>query len=117
MNRKIYTIDEMKALVKPLAEKYKVREIYLFGSYARGEADEESDLDFLVYCDERFPLTLVFALGEEMREAFQKDVDAFEIHEVNIGSDFHKSIMKDRLLIYNNSIQPDIRKSGSFPHK
>lgn len=99
MNRKIYTIDEIKTLVKPLAEKYKTKEIYLFGSYARGEADEESDLDFLVYCDERFKLTLVFALGEEMREVFKKDVDAFEIHEINTDSDFYKTIMKERVLI------------------
>lgn len=99
MNRKIYTIEEIKSLVKPLAEKYKTKEIYLFGSYARGEADEESDLDFLVYCDERFQLTVVFELGEEMREVFKKDVDAFEIHEVNTDSDFYKTIMKERVLI------------------
>ena len=34
-------------LVRPLAKKYHVKEIYLFGSYARGEADAQSDLDFL----------------------------------------------------------------------
>ncbi|MBD5537623.1 MAG: hypothetical protein HDQ99_18600 [Lachnospiraceae bacterium] len=36
-------------LIKPIAQKYKVKELYLFGSYARGEANEISDLDFLVY--------------------------------------------------------------------
>lgn len=30
-------------------KKYHVKEIYLFGSYARGEADAQSDLDFLTY--------------------------------------------------------------------
>ena len=49
MNNHIFTIRDIKDLVKPIAEKYKVKEIYLFGSYARGEADESSDLDFLVF--------------------------------------------------------------------
>lgn len=42
----IFTLENINRLVKPLADKYRVKEIYLFGSYARGEADEDSDLDF-----------------------------------------------------------------------
>ena len=45
-NKKIFTIEEIKSLVKPVAEKYHADKVYLFGSYARGEADEESDLIF-----------------------------------------------------------------------
>lgn len=44
MDNRIFTLDNITAMVKPLAEKYHVKEIYLFGSYARGEADENSDL-------------------------------------------------------------------------
>ncbi|MCM1127156.1 MAG: nucleotidyltransferase domain-containing protein [Lachnospiraceae bacterium] len=49
MNSGVFTIKDIENLVQPIAEKYKVKAIYLFGSYARGEADERSDLDFLVY--------------------------------------------------------------------
>ena len=49
MNDNVFTISDIKALVKPIAEKYNVDEIYLFGSYARNEADQNSDLDFLVF--------------------------------------------------------------------
>lgn len=44
-------------LVRPLAKKYQVKEIYLFGSYARGEADAQSDLDFLIFGGDGFCLT------------------------------------------------------------
>lgn len=44
-------------LVRPLAKKYYVKEIYLFGSYARGEADAQSDLDFLIFGGDGFRLT------------------------------------------------------------
>ena len=47
MSDTVFTIENIIALVKPLAEKYQVQQIYLFGSYARGEADSDSDLDFL----------------------------------------------------------------------
>lgn len=86
-------------MVKPLAQKYHVKEVYLFGSYARGEADENSDLDFLVFGSEGFKLTHIFAFGEELREILQKHVDVFEINEINQDSEFYKTIMKEKVLV------------------
>ena len=65
MEGSVITLENITALVKPLTKKYHVKEIYLFGSYARGEADENSDLDFLVFGGEGFKLTSILALGEE----------------------------------------------------
>ena len=99
MNRCIFTLEDIAKVVKPLTEKYHVKAIYLFGSYARGEADENSDVDFLVYIDEGFRLTNVLALGEELREALQKRVDIFEIHEINKDSDFYRNVMREKVLV------------------
>lgn len=99
MDNRIFTLGNITAMVKPLAEKYHAKEIYLFGSYARGEADEDSDLDFLVFGGEHFKPTDIFALGEELREVFQKGVDVFEIREVNQDSDFYRTIMKEKVLV------------------
>lgn len=99
MSENVFTISKIKEIVKPIAEKYNVEEIYLFGSYARGEATKDSDLDFLVFGGKNFKLTMIFALAEELREAFQKEVDVFEIHEVNMDSAFYSSIMKERLIV------------------
>lgn len=99
MNNIVFTIKEIENLVKPIARKYKVKEIYIFGSYARGEADKSSDLDFLVYGGENFKLTMIFSLAEELREVLKKDVDVFEINEINEDSDFYNTIMKERLLV------------------
>ncbi len=43
-----YTIDEIKKKTIPIAEKYGVNKMCLFGSYARGEANDESDVDLLI---------------------------------------------------------------------
>ena len=99
MSANILSLSRIKEIVKPIALKYKVKEIYLFGSYARGEATDKSDLDFLVFGGENFKLTLIFSLAEELREAFQKNVDVFEIHEVNQKSVFYDTIIKERLLV------------------
>lgn len=42
-----YTIDETRARAMPAAIRYGVNALSLFGSYARGDTDEKSDLDFL----------------------------------------------------------------------
>ena len=99
MNDKIFTITDIKALVKPIAEKYNVDEIYLFGSYARNEANQNSDLDFLVFGGQNFKLTLIFSLAEELRAILNKKVDVFEINEINQDSEFYRTIMKERLRV------------------
>lgn len=72
---KIYTIDEIAAAVKPVAEKYGIEKVWLFGSYARGEATEHSDVDLLISYKK---LVGMFALGgvyADMEEAICKPVD------------------------------------------
>lgn len=99
MQASVFTMEQIAAAVKPLADKYRVKEIYLFGSYARGEADENSDLDFLVFGGEMFRRTMIFALAEDLREVLKKNVDVFEITEVNPDSNFYQTIMKEKVLV------------------
>lgn len=99
MNDSVFTLKDIASLIKPIVKKYRIKEVYLFGSYARGEADEDSDLDLLVFGGEDFKLTLIFAFAEELREILKKDVDVFEINEIDKDSDLYNTIMKERLLI------------------
>lgn len=99
MKNDVFTIKDIKNLVQPIAEKYEVNAIYLFGSYARGEADKSSDVDFLVYGGDKFKLTMIFSLAEELREILKKNVDVFEISEINENSEFYNTVMRERLLI------------------
>ena len=96
MSKDVLTLEMIADTVKPIAAKYQVEAIYLFGSYAREEATAESDLDFLVFGGESFRKTLIFALAEDLREAFDKAVDVFEIDEVERDSLFYDTIMRER---------------------
>ena len=45
INTIIYTIEEIKEIVSPIFKKYNIYNVYLFGSYARNEANKESDIE------------------------------------------------------------------------
>ena len=80
-SEKVYTIDEIKQIAGPIFDKAGfVDEAYVFGSYARGEADAESDLDFMVIPNK--PLDSCFLdLYCNLEKMFEKDVDVLTEYE------------------------------------
>jgi len=95
----ILSIESIKDIIAPIAARYGVESIYVFGSYARGEASADSDIDFLVFGGKNFKRSYVFSLAEEVRKALGKDVDMFEISEINIDSSFYETVMKEKVLV------------------
>ncbi|MDR0936231.1 MAG: nucleotidyltransferase domain-containing protein [Oscillospiraceae bacterium] len=73
----LLTIDTIREKTKPLAEKYNVKHIDLFGSYANGNATEESDVDLLVEFNEppRVSMMKIMGLLESLMEVLGKSVD------------------------------------------
>lgn len=105
----VYTIDEIKTRITPVAEKYGIPAVYLFGSYARGTATEESDVDLLVDTAGTC-LTNLFALGGlycDFEDALRKKIDLLTLgsleQSVRMPSDilFRASIRKDMMNIYD----------------
>ncbi|MBO4667898.1 MAG: nucleotidyltransferase domain-containing protein [Bacilli bacterium] len=80
----ILTIKQIKERIKPVMEKHGIKNVYLFGSYARGEANRNSDVD--IYCDSGDVSSLfkAVAFNDELEEALGKKVDV-----VTIGSQMH----------------------------
>ena len=95
----VLPLEEIERIVKGLLQKYHAQYALLFGSYARGEAKPESDIDIVIVGGERFPARNIFALAEELRELTGRDADVFELREVNADSPFYESIMKEGIRI------------------
>jgi uncharacterized protein len=68
-------IVRLRAMLPELREKYHVRSLGLFGSYARGEADARSDVDLLVEFDVTPGFFRFEALSLEIEGALGVKVD------------------------------------------
>ena len=75
IKKDVYTLKDIKKYIIPILNKYGIKEIYLFGSYARGEANSLSDID--IYCEKGNIKTLIDQeyLLEELKKVLKKDVD------------------------------------------
>ena len=75
INPNVLTIKQIKEKILPILNNHNIHDVYLFGSYSRGEANNESDVD--IYC-EPGDIESLFdhaGLNEELKEALGKDVD------------------------------------------
>ncbi|CAN1563834.1 COG1669 Predicted nucleotidyltransferases [Flavobacteriaceae bacterium] len=76
-----------------------VKKIYIFGSYARGEADENSDIDLLIDWDYSKSIGLNYVFWrEEMEEILHKEVDFVSLKW--ISPIIEKYVNNDKILIY-----------------
>ena len=92
----IYTIPEIKEKLLPLCHKYKVGELYLFGSYARGEASENSDVDLRVEGWKTLELPSAFSFihfTEECEAALGKKVDLLIRPKSELDDDYLLEIL------------------------
>ena len=77
------TIEFIRQTVIPLAEKYNIDKIELFGSYANGIASEKSDVDFLVTFAARAPsIFKVMGFMQELRDKLNCHVDVVTLPAV-----------------------------------
>ena len=81
----VFTIEDLKRIVRPMLDARGLRSATLFGSYARGTARPDSDIDILVDGGAAFRPLSVYAFGEDLREATGKRVDVFEVSELEDG--------------------------------
>ncbi len=90
---------DVENLIRSLLHKYHAEYAILFGSYARDEADENSDIDVIVVGGSNFAAKNIFAFGEELRQLTPKNVDTFEIREVNKNSKFYDNVLREGVRI------------------
>ena len=96
---KLLTINEIKFHTQKLLQKYHAENAMLFGSYARGDADAKSDVDIIIYGGSEFDLTDVYSIAEELNSSLKKNIDIYEISEINKESDFYNNIMAEGVMI------------------
>ncbi|MBQ3280986.1 MAG: nucleotidyltransferase domain-containing protein [Eubacterium sp.] len=99
--------ESITYLVKPVAKKYGIERIYLFGSYARGEENAESDVDLMIEGGKYKSLLELVKLHDAFKAALGKDVDVVERSQVQnddsrSGRRFRYNFERDKVLVYEN---------------
>lgn len=92
---RVYTVGEIADIVAPIAARFGAERVWLFGSYARGEADGESDVDIVVRPGKGWGIR-IGTFWRELTEALGKDVDLATDADVR----FMDHIRDDLVLIY-----------------
>jgi predicted nucleotidyltransferase len=103
-----YTSVEISKRITPVAQKYKLPQVYLFGSYARGNADERSDIDILVdttgsMVASAFDEGTLFA---ELRDALEHEIDMVSVDALTERLDFpakrafFDAVNREKILLY-----------------
>ena len=98
MPTKPYSIIDLKSLVGSIAQKYGVERVSIFGSYARGEAEQYSDIDL---CIDKGKIRDLFELSgfyTDLEEALDTKIDI--ITTCGLKDDFRQHIEKEMTVIY-----------------
>lgn len=89
---------ELRSIVSPIAEKYGVDKVYLFGSVARGDYGENSDYDFCIGRGKIHSLVTLSGFYRELRGAIGHEIDI-----VTMGAlepEFLNKIMAEGIELY-----------------
>ena len=104
----MYSIKQIKEKVAPICEQWQIGKLLLFGSYARGDATDDSDIDILV---DRTGTNLksLFDMGglyNDLNEVLGKQIDLITTAALEQKSTkertpwFYKNLNDEKVKIY-----------------
>ena len=98
MTNVIYTPREISERLSGVFDSYNVNKAILFGSYAKGFAGKQSDVD--IYVDSGLRGLDFFGLLEDVTESLDKKIDLIDSTQVKHNSPIAREIMESGLVIY-----------------
>lgn len=111
----MYSVDEIREKVAPIARAHRLRAVYLFGSYARGDADENSDIDLLYDRTGSLITSLLKAssMYADLKEQFDVPVDLVSADSLEseqckrVSFIFLNNLQKEKVKIYDREGDTD----------
>ena len=93
-----YRLNQIKETAIPIFKQYGIRQAGVFGSYARGEEQPGSDIDFLIHLGRPIDLIEFIRLKAELQHALGRPIDL--VTDDTIIPYFESDIKKDLISIY-----------------
>ena len=101
------TIKEIATKATPILRANGVEYAAVFGSFARGEANVNSDVDLLVRYTKAPGLFSHIGLAQTLEDTLQTKVDL--VTERSLKATFASLIKKDLRVLYGQTIRQDLR--------
>ena len=98
MSEHIYTIEEIRNIIRDIAQQYGVKRVSLFGSYARGEARSDSDIDLHIDKGRIRGLFQLSGFHLDLEEKFNTHVDVLTTESLN--EKLLKQISGEEIVLY-----------------
>jgi predicted nucleotidyltransferase len=101
MKKQLYSVNEIRNIIAPVARSYGVGRVFLFGSYARGDATENSDIDLLIV--DKGTLRGLFELAGfhlDLEDRFGIRVDV--LTEGGLENEFLDDIRTEEVIVYDS---------------
>lgn len=96
------TIEKIKEIITPICKKYGVKQAYLFGSYARNEATEKSDVDIRIESGKIRGLFQLSGFRLDLVEALGTEVDLLSVLPDPQFKRFRENLKRDEILLYES---------------
>ena len=93
-----YTIEELRSRIAPIAQRHGVQSVSLFGSYSKGTAADDSDIDLKIEKGKLRSLFQICGFRLAVEDALERPVDL--VTSESSDRDFLDMIAKDEVLLY-----------------
>lgn len=94
----ILTTEQIRMCCKEILDAYQVEYCYLFGSYAKGKATGQSDVDLLISTKEKG--LRFYEIAERLRESLHKKVDLLDVKQLVNNETLIDEMLKEGIKIY-----------------
>ena len=101
MKKSVLTIEEIRSELQEICKDSSVNRIWLFGSYARNEADSESDIDLIVDLDRALDIEIFDSIdGVKLDTLSLKSFDRKRQSDLRFNKRFVDRVDRERILVY-----------------
>ena len=91
-------ISTIKNVISPIAKEYGLKKVFLFGSYAKGTATEESDIDLLIEIGRKMSLLGLSGFRQDIGQVLNLPIDVVTTNALD--ETFRNSIKGSEVLLY-----------------
>ena len=100
---RVYSVDEIKQRLNPVFADYSIYKATLFGSYARGEARTNSDLDIITDSHGEMQGVEFFAMWSDAEDSVEKRIDMIELVDLREGTSIFDNVKNEGVVIYERN--------------